>query len=138
VHHLEKGEMMDSFIQTIPNTVERKSTRNGNGLFTIVARQKGEVLCKLDGEVIQHNNDQALLTSTEWNAIDDDRILLRRNATSYVMINHGSRPNLTIDVGTFEMRAMRDIAKDEELVLDYLENGFPQAYLNSDRCAYLR
>jgi hypothetical protein len=129
---------MSSFLQTIPNTVERPSSLNNRGLFTTVARARGALLCRLDGTVITHGDDLDLLNATEWNALDDDRILLREKRTSYFLINHSPTPNLMIDANTHELRSKTDIPKDYELSLDYLENGFPQAYLASDRCAYLR
>lgn len=129
---------MSGFRQTIPDTAEGASSFNNRGLFTTIARAAGDVLCRLDGEVVAHDDDYDLLNTTEWNAIDDHRILLRRTPTSYFLINHSPTPNLTIDPHTHELRAKTAIEKDTELLLDYLENGFPQAYLRTDRCAYLR
>jgi hypothetical protein len=129
---------MSGFLRTMPNTAEGPSAFSNRGLFTTIARSRGDVLCRLDGVVIVHGNDFDLLDKTEWNALDDDRILLRRTPTSYYLINHSPAPNLTIDTRTHELRSAHDIPKDTELLLDYLENGFPQAYLTSDRCAYLR
>ena len=129
---------MPGYIQTISDTVEADSAYNNRGLFTTIGRRKGNVLCRLGGEILQHNDDLALLGSAEWNALDDERILLRRERTSYYLINHSTTPNLTIDPATFDLSAKVDIARGDELLLDYLENGFPQTYLNSERCAYLR
>lgn len=129
---------MHGFIQTIPHTVDGCSELNNRGLYTTVARSKGEILCRLGGEVVYHQDDNEFLGSTEWNAIDDYRVLLRRKQTSYFLINHSESPNLTINASTSELRAKCNIAKGEELLLDYLENGFPQAYLQTERCDYLR
>lgn len=129
---------MPDFIQTVPDAVEGPSRHNNRGLFSVVARRKGEVLCRLGGEVVAHGDDLAMLAATEWNALDDDLILRRQAQTNYYLINHSARPNLTIDSATHELRAKADIARGEELLLDYLENGFPQSYLRSERCAYLR
>ncbi|KEJ88897.1 SET domain-containing protein-lysine N-methyltransferase [Sulfitobacter donghicola] len=129
---------MPTFIQTIPETVKGASAYNGDGLFTRVKRTKGEILCHLDGQIIDHKEDFDLLSTQEWNALDDTLILLRDQPTSYYLINHSKTPNLTIDPKTYALVAKNDIPAGDELLLDYLENGFPQKYLMSDRCAYLR
>lgn len=129
---------MANILETIPDTMIGPSAHNENGLFTRVSRSRGDVLCHLQGEVVKHDNDNALLLATEWNALDDDTILLRRAQTSYYFINHSRLPNLTIDPITHALVAKTDIASGDELLLDYLENGFPQSYLQTESCSYLR
>jgi hypothetical protein len=126
------------FIQTISDTQKRASSHNGHGLFTTVERAQGSVLVRLGGEIVAHEDDFDLLSTTEWNALDNDTILLRRTRTSYYMINHSHAANLTINPLTHDLSAKVAIDAGSELLLNYLENGFPQAYLQTERCAYLR
>ena len=125
-------------LETISDIVIEKSPIHGSGVFTTRNRQKGEILTVLDGQVIAHGNDLDFLTAHEWNAISNDEILLRPVWTTYGYINHAVPGNLTFHLVDQTLRMAEDVTAGDELTLNYLEHGIPQAYLASEHGKYLR
>lgn len=129
---------MADVLETIKQVEVRTSPINGRGLFTTRAREKGEVLTVLDGQVLRHDDDLGFLLQHEWNAVSDDEILLRPVWTSYGFINHAKNGIVSFNLLTRALFVTCDVAAQTELTLDYLEHGIPKVYLNSDHGAYLR
>jgi hypothetical protein len=128
----------EALIATIPETYLAPSPAQGQGLHTRRARAKDEVLCVLDGQVVEANRYPVLLTEMEWNALPDERLLVRPLRTSYGFINHSFDPNLEIGPDYRTIRAVRAIAAGEELTLDYAAQPVPKGYLGRDDTAFMR
>ncbi|MEM3335623.1 MAG: SET domain-containing protein [Thermoplasmata archaeon] len=63
--------------------------------------------------------------------------MVRPLRTKYSFINHSRTPNLEIDFATMEVKALRNIAKGEELTLDYRKECLSQEYWQKHGCSYL-
>jgi len=83
----------EALIETIPDTYVAPSSTQGQGLYSRRAWAKNEVLCVLDGQVVEANRYPVLLTEMEWNALPDEMLLVRPLRTSYGFINHSADPN---------------------------------------------
>lgn len=127
-----------SFIETIADAELAPSPTQGHGLFASCARIAGEVLCVLDGQVIDVRRHPTVIDALEWNALSPESLLVRPLRTSYGYINHSTRPNVAIDDDGRTMRACRPIAVGDEFTLDYFAQSVPEAYLASDEAAALR
>lgn len=125
-------------IETIPGAAVAPSTIHGHGLFSLRARAADEVLCVLDGQVVDVDAHPAVIEALEWNALDPRYLLVRALRTSYGYINHGTQPNVAIDGDGRTMRACRPIAAGDEFTMDYFAQPVPPAYLDSDEAAALR
>ncbi|HEU5079484.1 MAG TPA: SET domain-containing protein [Opitutaceae bacterium] len=131
--------LLDSpFLETILAAELRPSLIAGNGLFTLRPRAAGEIVCILDGQVIDPRRHQKVMEELEWNALSPTQLLVRPIRTSYGYINHSFTPNLTIDDSGRNVRALVMIKKDEELTLDYFAQPVPPEYLRSAEAKRLR
>ena len=119
------------YVETITDADLRPSNIAGRGLFTLRARAAGEILCVLDGQVIDPTNHPQVMEILEWNALSPTRLLVRALRTSYGYINHSTRPNVIVDESGFAMRAARDIAVGEEFTMDYFAQPVPPDYISS-------
>ena len=128
----------EALIETIPDTYLAPSSTQGRGLHTRRAWAKDEVLCVLDGQVVEANRYPVLLTEMEWNALPDEMLLVRPLRTSYGFINHSADPNTEIDADYRTIRAVRTIAAAEEITLDYAAQPVPEGYLERDDTDFLR
>ena len=126
------------FIETIPGAELAPSPIQGFGLFAQRAWAPGEVLCRLDGQVVDARRYPAVIDALEWNALSPDLLLVRPLRTSYGFINHGTRPNVAIDKDGYAMRACLRIAPGDEFTMDYFSQPVPAEYLASDEAAVLR
>lgn len=111
----------------------KKSDIHGNGLFANVDIDVGTVLCILDGQYISNKDLQKLdvnLISEELNYIpEQDKWLIRGFLTDYSAINHSKKPNLIIMNEPLRVVALRNIKKDEELLLDYNKEKYPDDFI---------
>jgi len=130
--------LAQGFLQTIPHVEVRKSPIHGVGLFTLKPLANGHVLVRLDGQRVSIVEAPGVLFTLEWNALSQTELLVRGIRTSYGYINHSRTPNLAIDPATQEIRAVREITASEELLLDYLAQPLPEAYLRDPRAEYLK
>jgi SET domain len=128
----------EALIETIPDAYLAPSRTQGRGLHTRRARAKDEVLCVLDGQVIEAHRYPVLLTEMEWNALPDEQLLVRPLRTSYGYINHSFDPNLEIGPDYRTIRAVRAIAAGEELTLDYAAQPVPKGYLEREDTGFMR
>ena len=124
-------------VDNIADTNIRESQVHGKGLFTNKAIKKGSVLCVLDGQVIEYNLYEKNELAIEWNAIENDFLLVRPYRTKYSYINHSRTPNLEVTSWPLKVIAIRDISEGEELLLDYRKEPLPQKYIESHGKTYL-
>ncbi len=130
--------LAQGYLATIPHAEVRKSPIHGLGLFATRALNTGDVLTRLDGQRISIIDAPGVLFTLEWNALTHTDLLVRGIRTSYGYINHSRTPSLAIDDRSQEIRALRRIEADEELLLDYLAQPLPEAYLRSPAAEYLK
>jgi uncharacterized protein len=126
------------FIETIPGAALGSSSIQGRGLFATRTWEPGDVLCTLDGQVVDVRRYPAVIDALEWNALTPELLLVRPLRTSYGFLNHGTRPNVAIDDDGLTMRACLAIAPGDELTLDYFAQPVPAAYLAGKEAAVLR
>jgi hypothetical protein len=127
------------YIETIAGLELRESPIQGRGMFAKRAWASGELLCVLDGQMVDVTRHPGVVDALEWNALSPTRLLVRALRTSYGFINHsGSSPNTRIDADGRTMRACRPIAPGDELTMDYFEQPVPPAYLASPEAAALK
>jgi hypothetical protein len=126
------------FIETITEVELRPSPIAGQGLFTLRPRAAGEVLCLLDGQVVDARKHPAVMEKLEWNALSPTQLLVRPLRTSYGYINHSTTPNVIVDEQGRSLRTARAIAAGEELTMDYFAQPVPAEYLNSAEAKRLR
>ena len=128
----------DDFLQTIPDARRGPSPLQGLGMFSSRPRAAGELVCVLDGQVVDSRKYPEIMHALEWNALSERLLLVRPLRTSYGYVNHARSPNLVIEPDGRTMRVVRAIAADEELTLDYLAPPVPPAYLDSEEGRRLR
>jgi SET domain len=127
----------DALIETIPGSYVAPSRAQGRGLHTRQAWTKHEVVCVLDGQVVEANRYPVLLTEMEWNALPGEMLLVRPLRTSYGFINHSFDPNLQIGPDYRTISAVRVIVAGEELTLDYAAQPMPEGYMERNDTAFM-
>lgn len=125
-------------LPTVADAVVASSAIHGHGLFSTRARDAGEVLCVLDGQVLDAAAFPAVVDALEWNALDPSRLLVRGIRTSYGYINHSATPNVAIDDDGRTMRTCEAVAAGGEFTMDYLAQPVPAGYRESDEGRRLR
>jgi|BarGraNGADG00212_1021973.scaffolds.fasta_scaffold38177_2 SET domain-containing protein len=107
-----------------PNTVVRKSSIHGYGLYARSLILQGEVVGRRGGEVV--NARGAARRDMEWGnfslQVAADKFLCPRTAADVakvaLFLDHGCNPNVG-HRGRFAFVAMRTIDPGEELLIDY-------------------
>jgi hypothetical protein len=113
-------------VDNIVATEIRKSPIHGYGLFAQRRIARGSLLCTLDGQVVswasfermcaahpfEHYDPYLLL---EWNALEEDVLLVRPFRTKYSWINHSRSPNVVLRKYPVSLIALRAIESGEEL-----------------------
>jgi len=107
-----------------PNTVVRKSSIHGYGLYARFLILQGEVVGRRGGEVV--NAQGAARRDKEWGnfslQVAADKFLCPRTAADVakvaLFLNHGCNPNAGFR-GRFAFVAMRTIDPGDELLIDY-------------------
>jgi hypothetical protein len=125
-------------IETIPEAELAPSRIQGLGLFAKRDLRAGDVICTLDGQVVDVSHYPAVIDALEWNALTPELLLVRPLRTSYGFINHSSRPNLSIDDDGRTLRACLAVARGDEFTLNYFAHPVPPAYLAGEEAAVLR
>ena len=125
-------------LETIADAVVAPSPIQGRGLFATRARAADDVLCVLDGQVIDVARYPGVIDPLEWNALDPGHLLVRALRTSYGYINHSARPNAGIDADGRTLRTRHAVAEGEEFTLDYFAQPVPPVYLASDEAGRLQ
>ncbi len=131
------------YLRTIVCAEIRRSPIHGWGLFATRDIHELEILCLLDGQVVdwdsyaatQQESPYGAATGaifTEWNALDQHTLLARALRTSYGYINHSRTPNLALRQAPLVLMARSRIEAGQELTLDYRAEPLRDAYV---RCA---
>lgn len=113
----------------------KNSKIHGNGLFANSNLKKNTTLGVLDGQVVKWN--KTLYEQFEWNALEENIILIRPLRTKYSYINHSRYPNLILRKYPLRIITVYDIDKNEELTLDYRKEPLPKDYLQGHGATYL-
>jgi len=146
IHTINFNIMIDDFFlsKCLINYVSLKSSLyidisnvHGFGLFTNTPISKDEKLFMLHGEIVTKKYFVNKKFYGEWNALEDDKFLVRESRTSYGFINHSQTPNCKIDIKTMEVVATKKIKAHEEIFLNYTEEPLPQEYINGFGKTYL-
>ena len=124
-------------IDNLAETYISESKTHGNGLFSLNEIAQGFVLGELDGQIVDWDVHQKYNLSFEWNAISENKLLVRPYRTKYSYINHSRTPNLVLEENPLRVVAIRNIAKDEELSLDYRKEPLPAEYIELKGRLYL-
>ena len=131
----------DDIIDNVKNTRIAPSEINGFGLFCLLPFKEASILTILDGQLV----DCELVKRRgnvpwEWNALPNNKILLRPYKTKYYYMNHSRTPNAKVLVNSDSqvcVLTMRDTLKDEEITLDYRKEPLPEEYLLTHGATYL-
>jgi len=124
---------------------------DGFGLFSKVNIDKGDILCIFDGQTMswgQYHEIQENLISQikspyeqyifmEWNALDEETLLVRPFRTKYSYINHAREPNVAIEQYPLRLIAIENIGKDMEITLDYRKEPLNYEYIKNHGSTYL-
>lgn len=127
-----------------------ESKIHGFGLFAEKDIRCGSILGVLDGQVIEWDEYDRLSSMLkdsfgayknyifmEWNAIDARTLLVRPFRTKYSYINHSYSPNVAIAYNPIRIITIKDIVKNEELVLDYTKEPLRDEYISGHGKTYL-
>ncbi|HRE79524.1 MAG TPA: SET domain-containing protein [Opitutaceae bacterium] len=127
-----------AFLSTIDAAEVRPSRIAGRGLFTLRFRNAGEILCRLDGQVVDSRRFPKVMEELEWNALSPVALLVRPLRTSYGYINHSLTPNVVVSPDGLQLLTSRAVEAGEEFTMDYFAQPVPQAYLESAEGLRLR
>lgn len=128
---------LNQVVDNIPLGLIRKSNIHGYGLFAKKRIGAGEIICLLDGQVISWDLNKKFQYAYEWTSLPNEMLLVRPARTKYSFINHSRTPNLEINFNDMSVLTVRDIDKDEELILDYRKEPLPEDYIIQDGSKYL-
>ena len=143
--------LQENIIDNIPKGYIAPSKIHGYGLFAKIDIQKGDILCILDGQILSWDFYQKLVKNLknkvlepyaqyffmEWNALDENTLLVRTLRTKYSYINHDRCPNTKLKKYPLQIVATRDIKKDTEITLDYRCEPLNVDYLETHGATYL-
>lgn len=142
--------LQNYYVNNIQFSYIKKSPIHGYGLFAKSTIIKESILGFLGGQVIDWDHYKKIVNKIknslgeyqkyicmEWNALDEDTLLIRPFRTRYSLINHSRTPNLKILRNPMRIIATRDIEKDEELFLDYRDEPLRKEYLTGHGKNYL-
>lgn len=132
---LDLDFLRQSTIPSISGALIKPSPIHGFGLFAEQLFRAREMLCRLDGQLLEISEYLAITTSYNENKGDDKlknlliecnkingRILARAYRTHYSFINHSTEPNADLtkkEGGPLVLRALKDIQEGEEILIDY-------------------
>ncbi len=145
------GFLQENIIDNIPRAYIAPSNIHGFGLFAKVDIVKSDILCILDGQIVSWSIYKKLAESfqekikpsynqyffMEWNALDEETLLVRPLRTKYSYINHSRTPNVKLVKYPLRIVAIADIKKDTEITLDYRCEPLNQEYIKGHGDAYL-
>lgn len=147
--HREGDEVKEKdypVFDNIQHTYIQISPIHGKGLFAGTHIKKDTVLCELDGQVMpwdyydelkkQYDEQEDYLFG-EWNAIDENTLLVRALRTKYSFINHSRSPNLVVRDKPTRVVSIRDIKAHEELTLDYRKEPLRKEYISNHGKTFL-
>jgi SET domain-containing protein len=132
-------------INNLPKTYIDNSKIHGKGLFALEIIKSNEILGYLDGQIISWeiydefihtikklNNEEFdnFVFYDEWNALPNEKVMIRLFRTKYAFINHSRTPNIQIKYNPLRIVALKDILKGEELLIDYRKEQLREEYIN--------
>lgn len=104
-----------------PKVIVKETGKYGKGLFAKENIKKGEIIASFDGDI--YEAEKASDLPSESPNVRDYAIQFEEHKWRYsngfaIIINHSCEPNCGIK-NNFDIVAIRDIQKGEELTLDY-------------------
>lgn len=127
-----------NILDTIPLGIIKESSIHGYGLFAKEAIPAGITLCILTGQLVPYSFYLRQETQwLEWNAIENEQLIVRCFRTKYSFINHSRTPNCSVVRHPHSVITLTAINSGEELTLDYRNEPLPQSYLNGHGSTYL-
>lgn len=138
----------ESVIDNIPFTEINKSNVHGFGLFAKKNFKIGEIICILDGQIMDWDFYDGLCKKIdlkeyqnyifmEWNALSQNTLLVRAFRTKYSYINHSKTPNVAIKYNPIRIEVIQDIKNNEEIFIDYSKEPLKQNYLQDQEKQFL-
>jgi SET domain-containing protein len=137
-------------VDTIRDTVIKKSMIHGFGLFSTKTLFKGEILQIFDGQILTEKQYKTLISNIskdigkyknyffmECNKLDYDTFLVRPFRTKYSYINHSLEPNVCISHHPLRLIVKVDINIGEEITIDYTKEQLKKEYLDSNENRFL-
>jgi len=124
-------------IDNLKYSLISSSDIHGFGLFSNTNIQKNTVLGILDGQTIPWALHTKLDLTLEWNAVDEEMLLVRPYRTKYSYINHSRNPNLVLLYNPLRVSTLKDIKNNNEMTLDYRNEPLPQEYIENKGKNYL-
>lgn len=98
--------------------IVKETGKYGKGLFAKEDIKRGEIIASFDGEIYEAEKCSDLEPKIRDYAIQFEEHKWRYSRGFAILINHSCEPNCGIK-NNFDIIAMRDIKKGEELTLDY-------------------
>jgi len=105
-----------------------KSQIHGYGAFAKRDIKKGQIIVTLEGYIMNMSNEDEKYPSGEWNALGDEKFLVRDQRTIYGFINHSRLPNSKINMNSKMIIALCDIREGAEITIDYRDEELPLEY----------
>lgn len=128
---------LEDVINNLKYTIIQPSKIHGNGLFAVNSIPSGTELGELDGQVIPESLHNKLGLTLEWNAIQENVLLVRPYRTKYSYINHSRTPNLKLVGYPLKVVTLTTISEGEELTLDYRKEKLSEEYIDKKGKYYL-
>lgn len=128
---------LEDVINNLKYTIIQPSKIHGNGLFAVKSIPSGTELGELDGQVIPESLHNKLGLTLEWNAIQENVLLVRPYRTKYSYINHSRTPNLKLVGYPLKVVTLTTISEGEELTLDYRKEKLSEEYIDKKGKYYL-
>lgn len=135
-------------INNIADSLIDESKIHGFGLFAKKDFKAGEVLCILDGQMMDWDFYDELARRIdlkeyqnyifmEWNALSEKTLLVRPFRTKYSYINHSDAPNVEVKYDPMRIEAVRNIHSGDEILLDYSKEPLKRDYLEDKEKSFI-
>ena len=148
---LDYDFLQKNIIDNIHQGYIAPSKIHGYGLFAKVDIDKSDILCILDGQIVSWSLYKKLAENLqdkikapydeyffmEWNALDEETLLVRSLRTKYSYINHSRTPNVKLIKYPLRIVATSDIKRGTEITLDYRCEPLNQDYIKNHGATYL-
>lgn len=151
MNNLDYDFVKKNTIDNIRQGIIKPSKIHGYGLFAKNDIDAGDILCFLDGQVVPWNKYVEIQDNIspavedpfsqylfmEWNALDEETLLVRTLRTKYSYINHSRFPNTKIYKHPLRIIATENINTDNEILLDYRDEPLNPEYIKNHGSTYL-
>ncbi|GGW89240.1 SET domain-containing protein-lysine N-methyltransferase [Alteromonas halophila] len=128
---------LEDVIDNLKYSDIRPSEIHGNGLFATDSIPEDTELGQLDGQLIPETLHHKMQLTLEWNAIEENVLLVRPYRTKYSYINHSRTPNLKLVGIPLRVITTRAVKSGEEFTLDYREEKLSKEYIDTKGKYYL-